>query len=565
MAGQEDVFILLSFRKVSSRDLNTVNGGYTCAVCTVVVGLVEQTAQVHSKNISDVVSDICNYFPTEIKTFCKIVIDLFGPIVIKKLERKETPDVICYSLGLCYKENEYCHLFPLPQEEMHLAVEKSRKISRVLLHGVPWFESEKFGNSICNHTILGFLCKMVKRFIYQEKPGYDLDGDSYSDIQDFRGSSWRGKDCNDFSKDIHPGRRPAYDDKYIDSNCNGIWGTNDITGEPYEKELCEGTNPQGLVYIGDSVGAHFHFPSQWVTAAELLKKFFKHFIYILGNELDWPETSFATGYKNLTWPTITGYTDSIYLRLRQHNLCIHRDYQNLAVNGADSSSTLQYIKALARNKTLSLPVIAIYAMMGNDICSSYMKSLNDLIKPATFKENVLKTLNYLDDVLPLKSQVVLIGLVNGSFIYPAMAKHLHPIGQLNKDVTYADVYEWFNCMKIGPCYEWMNKNETIRTGSTKHAIQLSNILKQLATEYKFKSFTLHYFDNPLHKVMQAWKNAGNEIWQMLEPADGFHPTQKLQPFITKQIWKDLVENNIIGKANPNNEQIYKLFGDQGGH
>lgn len=52
---------------------------------------------------------------------------------------------------------------------------------------------------------------------------------------------------------------------------------------------------------------------------------------------------------------------------------------------------------------------------------------------------------------------------------------------------------------------------------------------------------------------------------MLEPADGFHPTQKLQPFITKQIWKDLVENNIIGKANPNNEQIYKLFGDQGGH
>ncbi|XP_023233409.1 acyloxyacyl hydrolase-like [Centruroides sculpturatus] len=116
-------------------------------------------------------------------------------------------------------------------------------------------------------------------------------------------------------------------------NCNGIWGTDKITGEPYEKELCERTNPRGLVYIGDSVGARLHVPLQWFTAREFLKKYFTHLEFILGNELDWPETSFATGYKNFSWPTLQGYTDSLYFRLREHNLCNHRDYQNLAVNG----------------------------------------------------------------------------------------------------------------------------------------------------------------------------------------------------------------------------------------
>ncbi|XP_023233414.1 acyloxyacyl hydrolase-like [Centruroides sculpturatus] len=294
-----------------------------------------------------------------------------------------------------------------------------------------------------------------------------------------------------------------------------------------------------------------------------VRKYFTHLEFILGNELDWPETSFATGYKNFSWPTLQGYTDSLYFRLREHNLCNHRDYQNLAVNGADSEETIKYIKEISHNKT-SLPVIA-YDMMVNDICSVYMNSLDDLIKPEKFKKNVLKSLNFLENTLPPNSHVVLMGLVNGSFIYPTMAKHLHPLGQVNKDVTYDDLYNWFNFMKIGPCYQWLNKNETIRTATSKRGEELSNVLKQISVSYKFKSFKLHYMHNPLHQVMCEWQQSGYLIWEMLELSFSFHPLQKLHPFITKVIWRELVERNIVGKANPNNEMIQILFGNQGGH
>ena len=41
-------------------------------------------------------------------------------------------------------------------------------------------------------------------------------------------------------------------------------------------------------------------------------------------------SGFATGFRNTTMPyLIPSYTDSIYLRLRERNLCNHRDYQGL--------------------------------------------------------------------------------------------------------------------------------------------------------------------------------------------------------------------------------------------
>lgn len=48
--------------------------------------------------------------------------------------------------------------------------------------------------------------------------------------------------------------------------------------------------------------------------------------------------------------------------------------------------------------------------------------------PKDFHYNVLQVLNALDTTLPSGSHVVLIGLVDGSFIYPQMANRLHPLG-----------------------------------------------------------------------------------------------------------------------------------------
>jgi acyloxyacyl hydrolase len=82
------------------------------------------------------------------------------------------------------------------------------------------------------------------------------------------------------------------------------------------------------------------------------------------------------------------------------------------------------------------------------------------------RKNVMNVLNTLNDVLPVGSHVILIGLVDGGFIYPAMANRMHPLGQLRGNIRYSDVYTWFNCMEIGPCSAWMNSNVTLRKMAT---------------------------------------------------------------------------------------------------
>jgi len=46
---------------------------------------------------------------------------------------------------------------------------------------------------------------------------------------------------------------------------------NHETGRPYESELCDGTEPMGLMLLGDSAGAHFHIPAQYFQAADITK------------------------------------------------------------------------------------------------------------------------------------------------------------------------------------------------------------------------------------------------------------------------------------------------------
>ena len=66
-----------------------------------------------------------------------------------------------------------------------------------------------------------------------------------------------------------------------------------------------------------------------------------------------------------------------------------------------------------------------------------------------------------------------------------MADRLHPLGLLRQDLTYSQVYDWFNCMEIGPCAGWMNSNSTLRKITTNAANQLSNVLKKIAKKAQY--------------------------------------------------------------------------------
>lgn len=96
--------------------LAEVNGGKKCAGCTVILGLVEQVAQVHAVPVSEAIGKVCSFLPSPLDTTCSTLIYLYGPNLIKMLEEKYTPDVICNTINWCSSTNgKTCNVFPLPK------------------------------------------------------------------------------------------------------------------------------------------------------------------------------------------------------------------------------------------------------------------------------------------------------------------------------------------------------------------------------------------------------------------------------------------------------------------
>jgi len=61
--------------------------------------------------------------------------------------------------------------------------------------------------------------------------------------------------------------------------------------------------------------------------------------------------------------------------------------------------------------------------------------------------------------------------------------------------------------------------------------------------------------------------AGGVAFDLIEPADGFHPSQTGNMVLAEKLWADLSTNkpDWIPKQNPNNAAIKARFGDQGGY
>ncbi len=60
---------------------------------------------------------------------------------------------------------------------------------------------------------------------------------------------------------------------------------------------------------------------------------------------------------------------------------------------------------------------------------------------------------------------------------------------------------------------------------------------------------------------------GGDAFDLIEPVDGFHPSQTGNMVLASKLWEDLATNrpSWIPKRNPNNAAILSLFGDQGGY
>lgn len=198
-----------------------------------------------------------------------------------------------------------------------------------------------------------------------------------------------------------------------------------------------------------------------------------------------------------------GKADSLYMRLWQRNHCNHRDYQNLAKNGADSfSMNSQLVKSLSRDQNFDQPALVFYSAVGNDVCNHW-PNYDHMTTPEQMHVNVLKTLTTLDNQLPKGSHVFLVGLVDGRVLFDAMHDRIHPLGQLRGDVTYAKFYDFMNCLQVSPCFGWMNSNGTVRNFTFNRASELNEVLMNIAKTETYENFDVHFFECPFQQVIQV--------------------------------------------------------------
>nr|XP_006816953.1 PREDICTED: acyloxyacyl hydrolase-like [Saccoglossus kowalevskii] len=550
---------------------SSVNGGTSCIACTASVSLVDQLALVHTEGIDKAMQRLCSFLPDDYKSVCKEFVSLAGPIIIDLLANGENPDTVCQALQVCKTEppNPTCHMYPKPKNGFHVDAHRSKIMTKY---------SDKL-KEIADIDICGMLpglkqiCKLADRLPHagpgEYMPKVDFDGDGYSTLDVLRGTSWRGKDCDDRRAALHPGARPEDWDRYEDSNCNGIYGIDPVSSKPYEQLLCADSDPMGIVVLGDSGAAHFHIPGEWFTPSILNMEMFLNVTFVAGNELDWPSMSAVTGFQNLTMPIIHGWTDSLYQRLRQRNLCNHRDYQSIAVNGGACGNMNTIVKSLSRNQQKDYPVLAIYSLVANDVCNGHPDTIAHMTTPAEMRQETLITLDYLDTVLPKGSSLVITGMFDGTIVYRYMHNLFHPLGQLRKDLTYATVYEYLMCLQISPCNGWMSANETLRNLTSERGAALSRVLQDLVEKSNYTNYKLYYLDFAIgiNAEIDNYINHGGSAADIFESVDGFHPAQTLQRILSEYIWSNLMAKHpqTLGRVNTNNEQILKLFGDQGGY
>lgn len=414
------------------------------------------------------------------------------------------------------------------------------------------------------------------------------DGDAFAGdgplTKHFRGRDWRGTDCDDTNADVYPGRAapPATVDPASDWNCNGVSGR-DASGQLLEDRYCGGSKAKGLIALGDSALAHFHIPPQWMEPSHYGHGAFAGILGAVEDEMDWPQCSWSTAHAGAdecpprcvpistasaastgplpltptsipTLPPRSGGVPmkSIYQRMRERDRCVRNDFQNVGVNGARTSSMADHVMlAMRRNPRVDRPALAILALIGNDVCNGH-PGMSHMTTPDAFRRHVLTILDHLNNTLPQGSTVLTIGLADGLLLYDTMHNLTHPLG-----VSYEDVYSYLICQSLTPCYGWMNPNATMRKLTQRRADALSAVYPEIAKSRSFANFDLIHYNIPWKQLMEQHEAAGGQARDLIEPVDGFHPSQLAQNMAAEQVWKWLEKEHpyVLPPVNPHNAEI----------
>jgi hypothetical protein len=150
-----------------------VNGGMSCAVCTVVTGVAMQVAEVHEEDLFNATKRICNFLPSRIKNPCFRILTQLEPY-LSNVSEKLTPDLFCMVYGTCTidKNEDMCHLFPVALDKSEIdnfsKQENRRELPKI---------------DFCKLPFVKDICKILNNSFISLTPLEDYDGDGFSAME----------------------------------------------------------------------------------------------------------------------------------------------------------------------------------------------------------------------------------------------------------------------------------------------------------------------------------------------------------------------------------------------
>jgi len=108
----------------------------------------------------------------------------------------------------------------------------------------------------------------------------------------------------------------------------------------------------------------------------------------------------------------------------------------------------------------------------------------------------------------------------------------------------------------------MNSNSTVRDLTYQRVAELNAVYSKIISEHTFTTFQMAYIPPDFQLLINQWEKDGGQAKDLIEPIDGFHPSQPANELLATFMFNWLVANftGSVGDANPNNQDIIEQFG-----
>lgn len=107
--------------------------------------------------------------------------------------------------------------------------------------------------------------------------------------------------------------------------------------------------------------------------------------------------------------------------------------------------------------------------------------------------------------------------------------------------------------------------EAVRNATSLRAFELSQQLDDIVNDPSLTStwpnLDLIYLPFPIEPILNWIESKGENPAILIEPVDGFHPSQYSHRLIAKVLWSwiEIKDPNFLGQFNPNNPKIHSTF------